>query len=218
MGKASQALRSVLETYGITQNKLAVVMGISRANVGRWFHGLDPSAENIVEITNALSQLNPNAAKEFAQLYLGKVLNTEKNSSETQTPNLVDKSNAKKAGQALRLTLETHNIAQNELATVMNIERSMVYRWVHSHTDPTGDSIAAITEALQQLNPEAAREFVQLYLGDILNVGRATQTLRQVLKTYEISHDNLATTMGISRVKVDRWFMASIPRLKRLPQ
>ncbi|MBD2090294.1 helix-turn-helix transcriptional regulator [Microcoleus sp. FACHB-1515] len=74
MGRASQALKQVLETYGITQNKLAVTMGISRANVGRWFHGLDPSAENIAEITKALKQMNPDAAREFVRLYLGEIL------------------------------------------------------------------------------------------------------------------------------------------------
>ncbi|NJO40679.1 MAG: XRE family transcriptional regulator [Cyanobacteria bacterium RU_5_0] len=50
----------------------------------------------------------------------------------------------------------------------------------------------------------------------MLNVGRATQTLRQVLKTYEISHDNLATTMGISRVKVDRWFYGIDPTAEEI--
>lgn len=74
MGRASQALKKVLETYEISQNKLAVGMGISRANVGRWFHGLDPSAENIAEITKALNQINPDAAREFVQLYLGNLL------------------------------------------------------------------------------------------------------------------------------------------------
>ena len=34
---------------------MAVTMGISRANVGRWNHGLDPSAENIAQIAQALS-------------------------------------------------------------------------------------------------------------------------------------------------------------------
>lgn len=77
MGSASQALRKVLETHEISQNRLAVVMGISRANVGRWFHGLDPSAENIEEITKALKQINPDAAKEFVYLYLGKILDED---------------------------------------------------------------------------------------------------------------------------------------------
>jgi transcriptional regulator with XRE-family HTH domain len=77
MGRASQALKQVLETYEISQNKLAVVMDISRANVGRWFHGLDPSAENIVGITEALKTINPVAAKEFVRLYLGVIVDDE---------------------------------------------------------------------------------------------------------------------------------------------
>ncbi|GAB4151776.1 MAG: hypothetical protein Fur0046_31170 [Cyanobacteria bacterium J069] len=77
MGRASQSLRQILESYQISQNKLAVAMGISRANVGRWFHGLDPSAENIAEITKALKQLNPDAARDFVQLYLGDILEDE---------------------------------------------------------------------------------------------------------------------------------------------
>jgi transcriptional regulator with XRE-family HTH domain len=74
MGRASDALKQVLDTYSISQNKLAVTMGISRANVGRWYHGLDPSAENIAQITQALKVLNLLAAKEFVQLYLGSIV------------------------------------------------------------------------------------------------------------------------------------------------
>ena len=65
------ALKNVLDTYGISQNKLAVTMGISRANVDRWYHGLDPSAENIVLITESFKALNIEAAQEFVRLYLG---------------------------------------------------------------------------------------------------------------------------------------------------
>ena len=32
MGRASVALKQILDTYGISQNKLAVTMGVSRAN------------------------------------------------------------------------------------------------------------------------------------------------------------------------------------------
>jgi transcriptional regulator with XRE-family HTH domain len=77
MGRASDALKQVLDTYSISQNKLAVTMGISRANVGRWYHGLDPSAENITQITQALKALNPIAAKEFVWLYLGVIAEDE---------------------------------------------------------------------------------------------------------------------------------------------
>ena len=78
MGRASDAWKQVLDTYSISQNKLAVTMGISRANVGRWYHGLDPSAENIAQITQALKTLNPLAAKEFVQLYLGAIIEDRK--------------------------------------------------------------------------------------------------------------------------------------------
>ena len=71
MGRASDALKQVLDTYGISQNKLAVTMGISRANVGRWYHGLDPSAENIAQITQGLKVLNLLADKDSVRLYLG---------------------------------------------------------------------------------------------------------------------------------------------------
>ncbi|WP_008311493.1 helix-turn-helix domain-containing protein [Leptolyngbya sp. PCC 6406] len=74
MGRASQALKQVLDAYGISQNRLAVEMNISRANVGRWYHGLDPSAENIAQITQALKVLDPMAAKEFVRLYLGVII------------------------------------------------------------------------------------------------------------------------------------------------
>jgi len=84
MGRASQALKTVLETYGISQNRLAVTMGISRANVGRWFHGLDPSAENIAEITKALNQINPAAAQAFVQQYLGNLLNSNQPDSQDE--------------------------------------------------------------------------------------------------------------------------------------
>lgn len=74
MGRASASLRQVLDTYEISQNRLAVTMGISRSNVGRWYHGLDPSAENIAEVARALKTLNPEAARLFVKLYLGNII------------------------------------------------------------------------------------------------------------------------------------------------
>ena len=85
MGRASQALRKVLETYEISQNRLAVAMNISRANVGRWFHGLDPSAENIAEITQALNQINPAAAKDFVQEYLGNLIDGDRPNADRES-------------------------------------------------------------------------------------------------------------------------------------
>jgi transcriptional regulator with XRE-family HTH domain len=72
MGKAGKALKQVLESYDISQNKLAVTMGVDRASVNRWVHEQrDPAGDVIVEIRNALRQLNPRAAEDFVRLYLG---------------------------------------------------------------------------------------------------------------------------------------------------
>ncbi|NEP01045.1 MAG: helix-turn-helix transcriptional regulator [Symploca sp. SIO2E9] len=71
MGKASQALRQVLKIYGISQNKLAVTMGIGRSTIHYWYSGTsDPSAETVLEIRKALRKINPAAAQEFISLYL----------------------------------------------------------------------------------------------------------------------------------------------------
>jgi plasmid maintenance system antidote protein VapI len=72
MGKAGKALRQVLETYGISQNKVAVAMGVDRASVNRWVHEQrDPAGDVIVGIKAALKQIRPEAAEAFAKLYLG---------------------------------------------------------------------------------------------------------------------------------------------------
>lgn len=71
MGKAGKALRTVLTTYGITQNRLAVTMGISRGTVNNWFNETrDPTAESIPDIVAALDTLNEAAARDFLRLYL----------------------------------------------------------------------------------------------------------------------------------------------------
>lgn len=71
MGKAGKALRQVLETYGISQNKLAVVMGIGRSTMHYWFNDIrDPSAEAVLEMRKGLRKINPVAAEEFIRLYL----------------------------------------------------------------------------------------------------------------------------------------------------
>lgn len=72
MGKAGKALRQALETYGISQNKLAVTLGVDRSVVFNWFHEKrDPSAETVVQIATALKTINPDAAAEFISRYVG---------------------------------------------------------------------------------------------------------------------------------------------------
>ncbi|UBF29302.1 helix-turn-helix domain-containing protein [Kovacikia minuta CCNUW1] len=78
MGKAGKALKRVLETYNISQNRLAVTMGLNRSTVYQWFNEItDPSAESVTQIIAALEQLNEAAAKEFVLLYLGRIAQPE---------------------------------------------------------------------------------------------------------------------------------------------
>jgi transcriptional regulator with XRE-family HTH domain len=73
MGKAGVALKQVLETYEITQYKLATAMGISRSNIHRWVYEIgDPLGDNILDIRDALEKIDPAAAEEFIKLYLEK--------------------------------------------------------------------------------------------------------------------------------------------------
>ena len=75
MGRASQALRQVLEAYDISQNSLAVAMGVKRGSVNRWFHDKrDPTSETVVEIIKALRDISPEAAEKFVELYVGELL------------------------------------------------------------------------------------------------------------------------------------------------
>lgn len=75
MGKAGRVLRQVLQTYEISQNKLAVTMGLRNTVVARWFHErVDPTSETVVNLVTALNQLNPEAAQTFVDLYLGEIV------------------------------------------------------------------------------------------------------------------------------------------------
>jgi len=80
-----------------------------------------------------------------------------------------------RAGKALKQVLQIYGISQNKLAVALEVRRSVIYRWVHELTDPTGDTIAEIAASLQKLNPAAAEEFVRLYLGDFMQGGEQRQ-------------------------------------------
>jgi len=78
MGKAGEALKQVLEKYGISQNKLAVALEVKPYAVYRWYYGqIDPRAETAVDIVKALQSINPEAAKEFVRLYIGEMVEDE---------------------------------------------------------------------------------------------------------------------------------------------
>ncbi|MEO0409860.1 MAG: helix-turn-helix transcriptional regulator [Cyanobacteria bacterium P01_A01_bin.135] len=75
MGRASKALKQVLETRGISQNRLATELGITRTAVFRWFHDTrDPTAETVVQIVRALKTIDVEAAQAFIGLYLGDLI------------------------------------------------------------------------------------------------------------------------------------------------
>ncbi|WP_019505247.1 HNH endonuclease domain-containing protein [Pleurocapsa sp. PCC 7319] len=79
-----------------------------------------------------------------------------------------------KAGQALRQVLEAYDINQSALATGLGVERSIVFRWYHEQTDPTAETVAQIVQALQIINISAAKDFIQVYLGDLTQTVNAT--------------------------------------------
>jgi transcriptional regulator with XRE-family HTH domain len=83
MGKAGQALKQILKKYDISQNSLAVALGVERGSVYRWVHEVrDPNAETVVEMVRALRGLNPAAAEEFVKIYLGDVASGRVNGDE----------------------------------------------------------------------------------------------------------------------------------------
>lgn len=71
-----------------------------------------------------------------------------------------------KAGAALKQVLETYNISQYSLAAVLDVERNNVYRWVNEKRDPSAETVVQIIRALKSMNPEAAKSFVNLYVGN----------------------------------------------------
>jgi transcriptional regulator with XRE-family HTH domain len=90
MGKAGQALKQTLELYSISQNRLAIALGVERPIVFRWFHEhIDPTGETIHQIMTALKTLDHNAASSFVDFYLG---NFAQNGSSGISPQSLPKS------------------------------------------------------------------------------------------------------------------------------
>jgi len=70
-----------------------------------------------------------------------------------------------KAGKALKQVLATYQISQYQVAVQMGIGRSNIYRWVNEIRDPGAEMVISLRDALHQINPAAAEDFVTLYLG-----------------------------------------------------
>ncbi|HEY9692752.1 MAG TPA: HNH endonuclease domain-containing protein [Oculatellaceae cyanobacterium] len=98
-----------------------------------------------------------------------------------------------KAGQALRQVLESYTISQSLLAAELGVDRPIVFRWFHEHTDPTAQTVAEIVQALHKLNPSAATDFVQAYLGD------STQTLHKA-STQELPQSDRVNVSVLSQI------------------
>ena len=73
-----------------------------------------------------------------------------------------------KAGKALKEVLTANSISRSTIASALGVERSIVFCWFHEETDPAAETVAKIVRVLQGLNPDAATEFVHLYLGNEL--------------------------------------------------
>lgn len=71
-----------------------------------------------------------------------------------------------KAGRVLKMVLEQYNISQTKLADRLGVGRSNVYRWANEVRDPTSETVIAIIQALEEINPEAASDFKRLYMDD----------------------------------------------------
>jgi transcriptional regulator with XRE-family HTH domain len=79
-----------------------------------------------------------------------------------------------RAGKALKRTLEAHRISQNKLAVALQVDRAVVNRWFHEQVDPNAETVSEIVQALNRLNSEAAEQFVQLYLGELVGNDAST--------------------------------------------
>jgi len=73
-----------------------------------------------------------------------------------------------RAGEALRQVLGMYGVSQNKLAVALEIERTVVNRWFHERTDPTAETVVDIVKALKGIDPAAAKKFVELYLGELV--------------------------------------------------
>lgn len=66
--------------------------------------------------------------------------------------------------KALRQVLEKYEISQSKLAAAIGVSRSVLNGWVIERRTPSSNLIPEISRALQSFDPEAAEEFIQLYL------------------------------------------------------
>lgn len=105
------------------------------------------------------------------------------------------------AGKALRQVLETYNISQSSLAAALGVDRPVVFRWFHEHTDPTAETVSEIVKSIQSIKPEASREFIKLYLGDWTGSERQESA---VLEPKQLPESDDVNVSALSRLFTDK--------------
>ena len=71
-----------------------------------------------------------------------------------------------KASTALHHILTTYPITPAQLTTALQIPTATFTAWLQGHLDPPADRLAALISTLHHLNPQAAKDVIQLYLED----------------------------------------------------
>jgi predicted transcriptional regulator len=73
-----------------------------------------------------------------------------------------------RAGNVLKQILRTYRIRQNKLAVSLGVDRSLVFRWFHEQIEPNSETVVEIVKALKEIEPAAAKRFVELYLWELV--------------------------------------------------
>jgi transcriptional regulator with XRE-family HTH domain len=104
-----------------------------------------------------------------------------------------------KAGQALREVLNAYSISQTHLAIQLGVNRPIIFRWFHEQVDPSAERVTEIVKAIQAINSEAAREFIELYLGDL--------TTNQTPRLMKVDSEELPRSEQVNVVVLSRLFL-----------
>lgn len=122
MSQAAKALEQILRNYRISQNKLAVTMGVNRSTVSNWIsQSRDPSANAIINILDGLKQINPEAAKNFIQLYLNES---------------IEDAAAQEAKSKLEQLREKVGLTRWQVAEALGVNIKMVKGWEAGYGEP----------------------------------------------------------------------------------
>ena len=122
MSQAAKALEQTLKNYRISQNKLAVTMGINRSTVSNWIsQSRDPSASAIINILDGLKQINPEAAKDFIKLYLNESIEDEA---------------AKENKSKLELLRQKAGLTRWQVAEALGVNLNTVKGWEAGYGEP----------------------------------------------------------------------------------